>query len=463
MRWYAKGINVIGDGVRAVVMKRGWMIMGWRGYRRILGGAVFAAFLASIAGGQAPVVADALGGTLARDHQSRAMYYEGQHRRTYLTYLRHDFEACVTYYDHDSGQWAEPVRVDNCIAEVGWCKDLKDGHNAPNLWVSHTGTIHLIYGSHGTPFKYARSVRPESIDEWELGARLSNYATYPFVAELPSGELLMFHRYGPQGGYKNPFLGVLRSMDDGRTWSEVEKLGAFRQACKLNGENAVYDPASGRIHLNLALMPEGSWASYACQFDPAASRLYSWDGKTDLGALPGDDLFVEHGRVDGLTLREIFVNHGTLFFLLQRGDAHSFAVWDGETLARYDIPGSKMAGFTSGPIWTRDNTHLFIYGARDTEPATPFSGKDLYVWTSADGGRTWDDGRRLIDRRTLGHGIQGVNRVMNYPGHGPFLIVCEATGTYSDDFEVTPQNHYDNPWRKNKRIYALDEQGRFID
>jgi len=169
----------------------------------------------AFAAGPAHFVHDALGGTLARDHQSRAMYFQGKHRRTYVTYMDHDFGARITYYDHDVKRWAEIVRVDDCIAETGWCKGLKDGHNVPNLWVSRSGTIHLIYGSHGTPFKYARSERPEDISRWKLGKRISNYATYPFFAQLPDGEMLMFYRYGPTGGYKNPFLAFQRTADEG--------------------------------------------------------------------------------------------------------------------------------------------------------------------------------------------------------------------------------------------------------
>ncbi len=405
---------------------------------------------------------DSLGGTLARDHQSRGMYFQGKHRRTYVTYMDHDFDARITYYDHDTKRWAEPVRVDDCIAEVGWCKGIKDGHNAPNLWISKSGTIHLLYGSHGTPFKYARSRAPEDITQWQLGKRLTHFATYPFFSQLPDGELLVFYRHGPTGGYKNPFLGLLRTKDEGRTWSKVHKLAAFRKACKLNGRNAIYDPTLGRIHLNLALIPKGSWTRYACQYDPKADTMYSWDGKTYLGEMPGDEELVRHGRVHGRTLWEIFARDGVLYFLLKRGKGHAFAVWDGKKLRYADIPNEKTAGFQSGPIWTTDGKHIRVFGIRQTDPPTDVRGGDLYVWSSEDGGRTWDDGVCLVDRRKLGHGLQGLNLVTDYPGHGPFLILGEATGAYPKDFKVTPQNHYDNPWRKNKRLWALDEEYEWL-
>ena len=59
---------------------------------------------------------DSLGGTLARDHQSRAMYYEGKHKRTYMAYMGHSFFARITYYDHEEKKWVyPPVLLDDCI------------------------------------------------------------------------------------------------------------------------------------------------------------------------------------------------------------------------------------------------------------------------------------------------------------------------------------------------------------
>ena len=90
---------------------------------------------------------DVLAGTLARDHQTRAIFHAGKHRRTYVAYLDDAFDARVTFYDHDTARWAEPVRVDTCIAETGGAKGVKDGHNSPNIWVTQAGTILLFYGS----------------------------------------------------------------------------------------------------------------------------------------------------------------------------------------------------------------------------------------------------------------------------------------------------------------------------
>ena len=50
----------------------------------------------SVVGQSAHFAWDSLGGTLARDHQSRAMYYAGEHQRTYVAYMDHSFYARIT-------------------------------------------------------------------------------------------------------------------------------------------------------------------------------------------------------------------------------------------------------------------------------------------------------------------------------------------------------------------------------
>ena len=49
-----------------------------------------------------------------------------------------------------------------------------------------------------------------------------------------------------------------------------------------------------------------------------------------------------------------------------------------------------------------------------------------------------------------------------YAGSGPFMIISETKGPWPVGKKITRANHYDNPARRDKRLYALDRQGRFI-
>ena len=57
--------------------------------------------------------------------------------------------------------------------------------------------------------------------------RVGERGTYPYFCELPDGELLLFYRYSPRHGYDNPFLGLQRTRDGGKTWTKLEKLLTF--------------------------------------------------------------------------------------------------------------------------------------------------------------------------------------------------------------------------------------------
>jgi len=243
-------------------------------------------------GGDTFFTHDALGGTLARDHQSRAMFYAGKHRRTYVAYLDHHFMARVTYYDHDTKSWAwRPEVVDQC--QDSYC--FKDGHNAPNIFVSRDGTIHLFYGSHGSVLKYARSVDPECIKQFQIGMRIGRRVTYPYLCQRKNGELLLFYRRsGPRGGYYHGHLALRRSSDNGNTWSDIHVLLRVEGGTKLCNNAVVYNAARDRVHIMPTVKSTSGWNSYYLEYDPESSRLFSMDG-TDLGTLTTEEVLGQTG------------------------------------------------------------------------------------------------------------------------------------------------------------------------
>ena len=435
---------------------------------------------------------DALGGTLARDHQSRGIYFEGEHKRTYVAYMDHGFYARVTYYDHETDQWLDsPELVDHCIAANG----IKDGHNVPNIFITDDGIIHLFYGSHGHSFKYAWSKRPEDITEWETGMRVGKNATYPYLAETTSGELLLFYRYGPTGGYNHPFLGVQHSQDKGRSWGKIRELVTFPTGCKIS--RAAYDPVHNRVHLLLdvrRIHPDGSWATFHCMYAPDTGKVLVLGDKV-LGPLGTQEEFLENDPMISWGMASLCLYEGTPYFVFGNEDGQRcFGYWDGKKLIRHVIPDDKITGLGSRPvIYSEDGEVFRVYGIRDPEqqtegpslvemdgktfyrtdyygtqtyyvPESPqLHGGDLVVWTTTDRGKSWDSGKWLIAIEKLGHRLGGSpNKVMNYPGSGPFLIVSEPTGPWPRGIERDVHNHYDNPSRKYKKLYAVDRQGEIV-
>ena len=427
-----------------------------------------------------PFVSDVSYGSLSHSNQCHAIYFAGKRRRTYVTYMNHDFDACLTYYDHDTKRWAKRVAVDDCLGP----NKYKDGHNNPISRVTSDGYVHLFYGCHGSPAKYARSAAPESIAKWQTGARVGRNVTYMFTAELAGGELLLFYRSSGGKRFHAPFV-VRRSADGGKSWIDRQVVLDFGKGVA-RPSYIFYDKARNRIHLSVAnLLYHGGGVgnAYYVQYDVKTGHVYALNGK-DLGrTATKEELIANHSRIAGRNTPKSkgygnarpCVHEGTPYFILT--DRHGreplyFARWDGRKLARTLIPPEKIGGKLIGSraLHTTDGKTFRMYGFCVTTPSKKDKGGDLKVWTSRDGGRTWDSGKTLADRRMLGHGLQQLELVRNYPGDGPFLIVSEAYKATPKGFKLTPaekrrarsSGHYDNPMRANTRFYALDVDGKFI-
>lgn len=443
--------------------------------------------------------ADAIGGTLARDHQSRAMYFEGQHKRTYVTYMDDDFYARVTYYDHEEDEWLRFAElVDHCIAPNG----LKDAHNVPNLYVTTDGTLHLFYGSHGHSFKYARTTNPEDISQWETGMRVGSRATYPYLRETKDGRLLLFYRYGPKGGYNHPYLGLQYSDDFGKSWSDIKKLATFSTGCKIS--RVVYDSVRNRIHLSLDIPDKPRWKAFHCMYLPDTGDLRALNGEV-LGPLAKEEDFLENDPLNARENISLCINDGRVYFLFREEEkGMCFGYWDGNGLKDHPVTEGTFKGLVGTPsLYTEDGKTFRVYAICDRKDMTDrpsqvkhngniyhksyyhgmniyfrteASGGDVMVWTTTDRGKTWDSGKYLLERGDVGHVLGQVNLVMNYSGKGPFLITNEPTASWPTELKPTGswaeknekdralyrQTHYDNPAREWKRLYSIDRQGNLV-
>ncbi len=400
---------------------------------------------------------DALGGTLSRDHQSRAMYYEGRYRRTYIAYLDHHFMARVTYYDHDKKVWARrPEVVDQCQDSNGF----KDGHNSPNIFISRDGTIHLFYGTHGGVLKYARSEDPESIKSFQIGMRIGRKITYPYLCQRSNGELLMFYRRsGPRGGYYHGHLALRRSSDNGTTWSDIHVLLQVEGSAKLAHNAVLYNPKRKRIQVMPMVKSASGWNSYFFEYDPDTGHIFTING-TDLGTITTEKALEEAGgRLLGGNLDNICLGDDGLVYMVGRDKDNRkyFGNWDGTSFTSQYPEKGILSGDYLSPI-VLPNGEIRVYGLRDHAG----SGLALNLWTTRDKGKTWSDVKVQLDASKIGHPLKFINLVMGYNGTGPILLASEPVGSLPSTWQRTRENHYDNSGRRDRRLYALDGDGKLL-
>jgi hypothetical protein len=213
----------------------------------------------------------------------RAVYHEGEHRRTYVGWVNAQGDVRVASYDHDTGE-----AVTTTVRE-----DLqRDDHANPSLLVRPDGHLVVFYSGHpGRWMIYRVSERPEDVSEWGKEATVAPFTsdvrghTYPAPGRLPGegGATYMFWR-GP--GYDVMFS----TSDDAESWSEAVPFldnGDDRPYAKLAVD------ADGAIHFaltdgNPAEVPTNS--IYYVRL--AGDRLTTADG-------------VELARTDDLPLRPV--------------------------------------------------------------------------------------------------------------------------------------------------------------
>ena len=148
----------------------------------------------------------------------RAVYYEGDHKRTYSGWVDSTGNIVAGSYDHGDGS------IQTAIVHRGF---EKDDHDNPSFFIDEEGKLMVFYSRHATgnsPIFLARAAKPENISAWEpvqalrlndtiAYAGYSNTYTYTNVVHLKDEQkLFLFWR----GADFKPNFSV--SSDAGRNW-----------------------------------------------------------------------------------------------------------------------------------------------------------------------------------------------------------------------------------------------------
>ncbi|MGD1892758.1 MAG: BNR-4 repeat-containing protein [Cyclobacteriaceae bacterium] len=154
----------------------------------------------------------------------RALFYQGEHARTYAGWIDQFGNVTVGYYDHDTQEISQKVLHEEL--EV-------DDHDNPSLLIDEDGKLMVFYSKHSRsePIYLMRAQQAESINEWEprqelvlndtvAYAEFSNTYTYVNIFRLSDEDnrLYLFWR----GADFKP--NVATSDDNGTTWSKGEIL-----------------------------------------------------------------------------------------------------------------------------------------------------------------------------------------------------------------------------------------------
>lgn len=135
--------------------------------------------------------------------------------RTFIAFPDQNFDPAMVCYDHASRAWSGPVRVG-----ANPLSPQRDSHGNPALLIDRKGNLHVFYGCHVGPLKYARSAKPGDISSWKPMPDPAPHATYPQVMQLSDGTIQLFYR---SGGHCADWE-CRTSGDGGDTWSPATAI-----------------------------------------------------------------------------------------------------------------------------------------------------------------------------------------------------------------------------------------------
>lgn len=132
----------------------------------------------------------------------------------------------IAYYDstgtvvlarrkHGSKKWE--------VKPTSFKGNIRDAHNVISIMVDGKGYLHMSWDHHNNPLRYARSVKPESLEMGEMQpmtGSLEKVVSYPEFYRFPNGDLLFAYR---DGGSGNGNLVLNRYSVKSQTWTQLQR------------------------------------------------------------------------------------------------------------------------------------------------------------------------------------------------------------------------------------------------
>ncbi|MEQ9440501.1 MAG: BNR-4 repeat-containing protein [Cyclobacteriaceae bacterium] len=341
----------------------------------------------------------------------RALYYEGEHSRTYAGWMDQSGNVMVGYYDHGTQEIHQEVLHEKL--EV-------DDHDNPSLMMDDDGKLLVFYSKHSTgePIYLMKARQAENISDWEprqelylndttAYAEFSNTYTYvnPYQLSEEDNKLYLFWR----GADFKP--NVATSEDGGTNWSKG-KILILPSRVYRNRRPYVKVSSNNRDQIHLAFTDghprdEPTNSIYYMQYHDGA--LFKADGEkiADFSAIPvspeaTDMVYDASTTGEKAWIWDVTENeegHPVLTYVRFPNDSthvYYYALWDGNAWQNHKITegGSWFPQTPAGEVEREPNYSGGVV-LDHQDPSTVYLSRqvdgtfEIERWTTDNQGKDW--------------------------------------------------------------------------
>ncbi|MDL2322579.1 BNR-4 repeat-containing protein [Bacteroidales bacterium OttesenSCG-928-A17] len=204
----------------------------------------------------------------------RAVYYEGEKKQTYISWINSQGDIMIASYNHDTNEYKE--KVIHSKLEI-------DDHDVPAILIREDGRIVVFYSKHqyAGPMQRVISTNPEDISSFSSSYTWGSNVSYPNPFQVGDSICLLY-----RGINWHPTIAV--STNNGQSFTDVRQL-------VLNGGDRPYarycQSADGAIHVAVTTgHPRNESKNQIFYFKLKDNHFYRADGTLIKEFIEGIDL-----------------------------------------------------------------------------------------------------------------------------------------------------------------------------
>ena len=306
----------------------------------------------------------------------RAVYFSGTHSRTYVAYMEWSTDKIkITYYDHTTDKWAEPVEVASAASHTAHC--------APSLSINSSGYIFVSYPTYGSHIYVKKSSNSENISAWGSAKTIESSGSltaYAFTTVLSNDHIVMVYRKTATT------WATSNSTDNGDTWSSPTTI--ISSGDSYRPYVYIYKGTSDRIHLGWSKGTGSDFRDiYYAYSDNEGNTWKNISGTTQ--SLPmscgADVRTLEETGVFALDIMSDSSNTPVILFNEWVGHEPRIVKWSGSAWVKKNVSESTNNNKGSSLIVTNSNNYTVYWGKN-------VSGYDeMHEYTTSDGGNNWNE------------------------------------------------------------------------